>query len=90
MLVALQTGQRAGPSRPEPAEIFDAGAQRISVGGALAWTAIGAAARAAEAIHDSGDFSALASPGSDRVVARVRLTVASSLLALLSVAGMAG
>jgi 2-methylisocitrate lyase-like PEP mutase family enzyme len=42
-------------------EIFGAGAQRISVGGALTWTAIEAAARAAEQIRDQGDFSGLAS-----------------------------
>lgn len=43
-------------------EIFGAGAQRISVGGALTWTAMEAAARAAEQIRDHGDFSGLASP----------------------------
>jgi len=43
-------------------EITDAGAQRISVGGALTWTAIEAMARAAEQIRDEGDFSSLASP----------------------------
>jgi 2-methylisocitrate lyase-like PEP mutase family enzyme len=42
-------------------EIFDAGAQRVSVGGALAWTAIEAMARTAEQIRDSGDLSGLAS-----------------------------
>ncbi len=41
------------------AEIFGAGAQRISVGGALAWVALSAFAEAATAIHDRGDFSAL-------------------------------
>jgi 2-methylisocitrate lyase-like PEP mutase family enzyme len=41
-------------------EIFDAGAQRISVGGALTWVALGAFAEAATAIRDRGDFSALA------------------------------
>jgi 2-methylisocitrate lyase-like PEP mutase family enzyme len=41
------------------AEIVDAGAQRISLGGWLALTAAAAAARAAEAIRDAGDFSAL-------------------------------
>jgi 2-methylisocitrate lyase-like PEP mutase family enzyme len=40
-------------------EIADAGAQRISVGGALAWVAVGAFAAAAEELRDSGDFSAL-------------------------------
>ena len=43
-------------------ELFDAGAQRISLGGALAWTAYEAAAQALEQIRDSGDFSILASP----------------------------
>ncbi len=43
-------------------EIFAAGAQRASVGGGLAWTAIEAMARAATAIRDGGDTSALA-PG---------------------------
>jgi 2-methylisocitrate lyase-like PEP mutase family enzyme len=42
-------------------EIVAAGGQRISVGGALTWTAIEALARAAERIRDDGDFSLLAS-----------------------------
>ena len=42
-------------------EIVGAGAQRVSVGGALAWVAVGAMAAAAEQIRDTGDFSALAS-----------------------------
>ncbi len=41
-------------------EIFDAGAQRVSVGGALTWTAVQAMANAAVGIRDSGDLSALA------------------------------
>jgi 2-methylisocitrate lyase-like PEP mutase family enzyme len=41
------------------AEIVDAGAQRISVGGALTWVAVNAAASAAEAMRDRGDFSVL-------------------------------
>jgi 2-methylisocitrate lyase-like PEP mutase family enzyme len=40
-------------------EIVDAGAQRISVGGALAWVAVAAMARAAEEMRDTGDFSSL-------------------------------
>jgi 2-methylisocitrate lyase-like PEP mutase family enzyme len=44
------------------AELVDAGAQRISVGGSLTWTAVEAMASAAEQIRDQGDFSALASP----------------------------
>jgi 2-methylisocitrate lyase-like PEP mutase family enzyme len=42
-------------------EIVDAGAQRISVGGALTWTAIEAMVQAAERIRDEGDFSSLGS-----------------------------
>jgi len=42
------------------AAIADAGAQRVSVGGGLAWVAVKAMADAAEAIRDNGDFSALA------------------------------
>ena len=42
------------------AEIAAAGAQRVSVGGALTWVAVRALADAATAIRDSGDFSALA------------------------------
>ncbi len=42
------------------AEIVDAGAQRVSVGGGLAWVAVRAMADAATAIRDDGDFSALA------------------------------
>jgi 2-methylisocitrate lyase-like PEP mutase family enzyme len=41
------------------AELAAAGAQRISVGGSLTWTAVNAAAAAAEAIRDGGDFSLL-------------------------------
>jgi 2-methylisocitrate lyase-like PEP mutase family enzyme len=48
------------------AEIVDAGAQRISVGGALAWTGIEAAAEAAERIRDDGDFSGLRTPARAR------------------------
>jgi 2-methylisocitrate lyase-like PEP mutase family enzyme len=40
------------------AEIAEAGAQRVSVGGALTWVAVKAAADAAEAMRE-GDFSAL-------------------------------
>jgi 2-methylisocitrate lyase-like PEP mutase family enzyme len=40
-------------------EIVEAGGQRISVGGALTWVAVGAFAAAAERIRDHGDFSAL-------------------------------
>jgi len=41
-------------------EIAGAGAQRVSVGGALTWVATRAFADAATAIRDRGDFSALA------------------------------
>ena len=41
------------------AEIAGAGAQRISVGGALTWTAVGALVAAATEIRDHGDFSSL-------------------------------
>ena len=45
------------------AEIAGAGAQRVSVGGALTWVAVDALVAAATTIRDSGDFSALgASP----------------------------
>ena len=40
-------------------EIAEAGGQRVSVGGALTWVAIAAAAAAATEIRDSGDFSSL-------------------------------
>jgi 2-methylisocitrate lyase-like PEP mutase family enzyme len=39
--------------------IFDAGAQRVSVGGGLAWVAASAAASVATAIREEGDFSRL-------------------------------
>lgn len=45
------------------AEMIDAGAQRISVGGSLAWVAIEAMADAAEQIRDRGDFSAIGVSG---------------------------
>jgi 2-methylisocitrate lyase-like PEP mutase family enzyme len=41
------------------ADIFAAGAQRISVGGQLTWVAAAAAAEAAIAIRDDGDFDGL-------------------------------
>ncbi len=41
------------------AEIANAGARRVSVGGGLAWVAIRAMADAAQAMRDAGDFSAL-------------------------------
>jgi hypothetical protein len=37
----------------------DAGAQRVSVGGALAWAVVEALAATAAGIRDHGDFSAL-------------------------------
>jgi 2-methylisocitrate lyase-like PEP mutase family enzyme len=40
-------------------DITQAGAQRVSVGGALAWAAVTAMAQAATAIRDNGDFTAL-------------------------------
>ena len=40
-------------------EIVEAGAQRISVGGSFAWTAVDAFAKAATSIRDRGDFSTL-------------------------------
>jgi 2-methylisocitrate lyase-like PEP mutase family enzyme len=44
-------------------ELVAAGAQRVSVGGALTWVAVRAMAAAAEQIRDDGDFSVLTSPG---------------------------
>jgi 2-methylisocitrate lyase-like PEP mutase family enzyme len=43
-------------------EIAAAGGSRISVGGGLAWVAVGAMASAAEQIRDTGDLSSLAVP----------------------------
>ncbi len=43
------------------AEIAGAGAQRVSVGGGLAWVAVNAFAEAARAIRDDGDFSSFGS-----------------------------
>jgi 2-methylisocitrate lyase-like PEP mutase family enzyme len=40
-------------------ELVAAGAQRVSVGGALTWVAVAALVSAAEDIRDRGDFSAL-------------------------------
>jgi 2-methylisocitrate lyase-like PEP mutase family enzyme len=44
------------------AEITEAGGQRISVGGALTWVAMGALAAAATKIRETGDFSPLRRP----------------------------
>ena len=41
------------------AEIAEAGAQRVSVGGALTWVAVNAFAEAARTIREHGDFSVL-------------------------------
>ena len=43
-------------------EVAEAGAQRVSVGGALTWVAVAALAAAAERIRDDGDFSVLTGP----------------------------
>jgi 2-methylisocitrate lyase-like PEP mutase family enzyme len=43
-------------------EIVEAGGQRISVGGALTWVAVGALVDVAEQIRDHGDFSGLVAP----------------------------
>jgi 2-methylisocitrate lyase-like PEP mutase family enzyme len=40
-------------------EIAEAGGRRISLGGPLTWTAVGAMAQTAEQMRDGGDFSAL-------------------------------
>ena len=53
-------------------EIVEAGGQRISVGGALTWVAVGALVAAAEQIRDHGDFSALVAPPAAARVARGR------------------
>lgn len=72
----LQTGEQIravceATSRPvnvlaRPAlsvdEIIEAGARRISVGGALAWVAISAMADAATKMRETGDLSSLATP----------------------------
>jgi 2-methylisocitrate lyase-like PEP mutase family enzyme len=42
------------------AQIAGAGAQRVSVGGALTWVAVAGLVSAAQRIRDGGDFSALA------------------------------
>jgi 2-methylisocitrate lyase-like PEP mutase family enzyme len=42
-------------------EVVEAGARRVSVGGALAWVAVGAMAAAAERLRDPGDLTALRS-----------------------------
>ena len=47
-------------------ELAAAGAQRISVGGALTWVAMSALAAAAGQIRDRGDFSALDKGGEVR------------------------
>lgn len=44
------------------AEIFEAGAQRVSLGGSLAFLAVAAMAEAAEAIRDDGDLAPIALP----------------------------
>jgi 2-methylisocitrate lyase-like PEP mutase family enzyme len=45
------------------AQIAEAGAQRVSVGGGLTWAATDALIEAAERIIDDGDFSGTATPG---------------------------
>jgi 2-methylisocitrate lyase-like PEP mutase family enzyme len=44
-------------------ELAEAGAQRISVGSGLTWSAVNGAIEAAEQIIDDGDFSGLGTPG---------------------------
>jgi 2-methylisocitrate lyase-like PEP mutase family enzyme len=50
-----------GPGLPV-AEAIEAGAQRVSVGGRLAWVAINSMAAAAEQLRDGGELSSLADP----------------------------
>jgi 2-methylisocitrate lyase-like PEP mutase family enzyme len=52
-----------GPLGLNFAEIAEAGAQRVSVGSGLTWSAVNGAIEAAEKIIDDGDFSALGTPG---------------------------
>jgi 2-methylisocitrate lyase-like PEP mutase family enzyme len=42
-------------------QVAEAGAQRVSVGGALTWVAVKAFADAAESLRDTGDFDVLSS-----------------------------
>jgi 2-methylisocitrate lyase-like PEP mutase family enzyme len=49
-------------------DVAGAGAQRVSLGGALAWAGLAAVVAAAEAIRDDGDFSALRVPGRVRAL----------------------
>ena len=44
------------------AQLAEAGAQRVSVGGSLTWVALSGMVAAGEAIRDRGDFSTLAAP----------------------------
>jgi 2-methylisocitrate lyase-like PEP mutase family enzyme len=44
------------------ADVFEAGAQRVSLGGSLAFIAVAAMAEAAEAIRDRGDFTPITMP----------------------------
>jgi 2-methylisocitrate lyase-like PEP mutase family enzyme len=42
------------------AEIVDAGARRVSVGGGFTWIAVSAMVDAARAVREAGDFASLA------------------------------
>ena len=65
--VVGQAGQRARTPRTcGRDEIFAAGAQRISVGGALTWVATTALTEAATRIRDDGDLSVLSNRPPDR------------------------
>jgi 2-methylisocitrate lyase-like PEP mutase family enzyme len=58
--VAKPVNVLARPNMPlAVAEIFEAGAQRISVGGNLTWVAVNAAAAAMKTFRDDGDLSIL-------------------------------
>lgn len=58
----------ARPGGLNVAEIAEAGARRISVGGALAWAAVNALISAAERMREHGDFSELGAPGRIRTM----------------------
>ena len=51
-------------------EIVEAGGQRISVGGGLAWVAVGAMASAAAEIRETGDLSVLQVPANVKELMR--------------------
>jgi 2-methylisocitrate lyase-like PEP mutase family enzyme len=68
----------ARPGAPTVAELADVGVARVSVGGAFAWVALGAAAEAANELRERGTYGYLDRAGEGLKVARAAFSTGSN------------